>query len=375
MPKVLHLFKTYFPDTQGGLEEAIRQIGKHSVKNGYEAKVVYVSKNPQKLVQEGIETESFKYSFGRASCPFSFSLIRNFRRLIKDCDIIHIYYPYPLTELLTLFSFTKKPIVLTYICKVCRPRWFNFVYYPFHVALLRKAKVIVPININLTKSIAILGKFKEKVFPVNLWIDEERAQRPRSVSEEYKIIVQESPNYALFVGVLRWYKGLDFLLDASKKVEGKVLVVGKGPMMSHLKERLEKESIKNVVLLGYVPDDDMFYLMQNCRFFILPSISPAEAFGQVLLEASYNFKPMITTELGTGTSFVNCDGETGFVVKPNDVDALADAMKKLFADDRLCQEYGHNANKRLYKYFSEEVEGEKYIRLYDQVLRGEEPRV
>lgn len=368
MPKVLHLFKTYFPDTQGGLEEAIRQIGKHSVKNGYEAKVVYVSKNPQKLVQEGIETESFKYSFGRASSPFSFSLIKNFKRLIDDCDIIHVYYPYPLTELLVLFSHTKKPIVLTYIGKVCNPKWFNTVYYPFHMALLRRAKVIVPININLTKSIPVLQKFKDKVQPINLWIDEERAGRPRTISDKYKNIVKDNPQYALFVGVLRWYKGLDFLLDASKNVKGKILVVGKGPLMQHIKERIENEGINNVEMLGFVPDDDMFYLMQNCRFFILPSISPAEAFGQVLLEASYNSKPMISTELGTGTSFVNFDKETGIVVKPNDVDALSSAMNTLFSDDALCQKYGQNAKKRLYEHFSEEIEGEKYIRIYESVL-------
>jgi rhamnosyl/mannosyltransferase len=366
--KVLHLFKTYFPDTQGGLEEAIRQIAKHSVKNGYEAKVVYVSKNPQKLIQEGIETESFKYSFGPASSPFSFSLVRNVRRLIDDCDIIHLYYPYPVVELAVLRTFTKKPIVLTYIGKVCNPKWFNMVYYPFHIALLKKAKVIVPINVNLTKSITVLHKFKEKVQPINLWIDEERANKERTISEKFKDFVKSNPDYALFVGVLRWYKGLDFLLNASKNVKGKILVVGKGPLMDHLKERIKNEKINNVTLLGFVPDDEMFYLMQNCRFFVLPSISPAEAFGQVLLEASYNSKPMISTELGTGTSFVNYDKETGFVVQPNDVEGLSIAMNTLFTNDELCVEYGKNAKKRLYKYFSEEVEGDKYIRIYEDVL-------
>jgi hypothetical protein len=46
MTKISHFFKTYCSDTQGGLEEAIRQIGKYSVKNGYNVNVVSVANNP-----------------------------------------------------------------------------------------------------------------------------------------------------------------------------------------------------------------------------------------------------------------------------------------------------------------------------------------
>ena len=49
--------------------------------------------------------------------------------------------------------------------------------------------------------------------------------------------------------------------------------------------------------------------------FVLPSIFKSEAFGIVLLEAMANGIPLISTELGTGTSYVNSDGETGYVVK------------------------------------------------------------
>ena len=42
MPKITHIFKTYFPETNGGLEEAIRQYGSHAAKNGFKVEVVSV---------------------------------------------------------------------------------------------------------------------------------------------------------------------------------------------------------------------------------------------------------------------------------------------------------------------------------------------
>lgn len=54
MPIITHVFKTYFPDTHGGLEEAIRQIGKYSISKGFEVRVVSVSKVPRENELEGI---------------------------------------------------------------------------------------------------------------------------------------------------------------------------------------------------------------------------------------------------------------------------------------------------------------------------------
>jgi rhamnosyl/mannosyltransferase len=73
---------------------------------------------------------------------------------------------------------------------------------------------------------------------------------------------------------------------------------------------------------------------------VLPSILRSEAFGTVLVEGMAAGRAVISTELGTGTSFVNIDGVTGFVVRPRDPAALASALECLITDAALRTRMG-----------------------------------
>ncbi len=369
MKVITHFFKTYFPDNQGGLEEAIRQIGKYSIRNGFKVRVVYVSENPQHITLDGIECISYKKSWGVSTMPVSNDLRKDFKRLIDETDIIQLHYPYPYTELLALFCKTRKPIIITFHGEIVNRDWLLKLYGPFQKRIFRKASVVVPTSENLTKTTPILQLFEEKCKAINLWIDTNRFERLGDVSEEFKAEVHTFGDYALFVGVLRWYKGLDYLLDAAKKVKGNIIVVGKGPEMKHLTNRIRNEKIDNIRLLGYKPDEEVAYLFKKCSFFVLPSQTRGECFGQVLLEASYYHKPMISTELGTGTSIANKHEYTGFVVPNRNSEALADRMNQLFNDKELRKKMGDNAYEYYSSHFTEEIQGEKYISLYKSLLK------
>lgn len=368
MPRVTHLFKTYFPNTQGGLEEAIRQIGKFSVKSGLEVKVVSVSKNPFDGKQDGINCKSYYHSFGSNSLPISIDLIKNYNKIIKETDILHLHFPWPPGELLTLVNNVTKPIVITFHCDIHNRRLIRTIYTPFIKRLFQKASIIVPTSENLMNSTSVLSNFKDKCHPINLWLDEERFINLREPNTNFQENVKELGDFCLFIGVLRWYKGLDFLLDAAKKITGNIVIVGKGPLFFKLKKRIEIEKLSNVFLLGFQPDENVKLLIQKSRFIILPSISPAEAFGQVLLEASYFKKPMVTTELGTGTSFVNFHQETGFVIEPYNITLLYRLCNELFRDDNLVSTFGQNAFKRYKENFTQESAGPKYIDIYKTIL-------
>lgn len=368
MKVITHFFKTYFPDNQGGLEEAIRQIGKYSIKKGFKVRVVYVSNNPQHITLDGIECISYKKSWGISTMPISNDLRRDFKKLVSETDIIQLHYPYPFTELLALFCETKKPIVITFHGEIVNRDWLLKLYGPFQRRIFKKANVVVPTSDNLTETTPILQLNKEKCKEINLWLDTNRFERLGDVSDKFKAEVATYGDFALFVGVLRWYKGLDYLLDAAKNVKGNIIVVGKGPEMEHLKSRLKKEGIHNVWLLGYKSDEEVAYLFKKCAFFVLPSQTRGECFGQVLLEASYYHKSMISTELGTGTSIANKHEYTGFVVPNRDSDALKDRMNQLFSDKELRDKMGANAFEYYSSHFTEEIQGEKYINIYNSLL-------
>jgi rhamnosyl/mannosyltransferase len=99
--------------------------------------------------------------------------------------------------------------------------------------------------------------------------------------------------------------------------------------------------------------------------FILPAHLRAEAFGIAQAEALASGLPCISTELGTGTSFVNQHGQTGIVVPPNDPAALARAMNLLAASPELRHFYGANARKRITAHFTIE----QMIDAVEQVYR------
>lgn len=135
----------------------------------------------------------------------------------------------------------------------------------------------------------------------------------------------------LFVGRLRYYKGLHILIEALRQVEGVELwIAGHGPERARLERQVASARLnQRVRFLGDVADDDLPALYRQADIFVLPSHLRAEAFGIVLVEALASGVPCISTALGTGTDFVNVHQETGLVVPPGDAAALAEAIRCL----------------------------------------------
>jgi O-antigen biosynthesis alpha-1,3-mannosyltransferase len=102
---------------------------------------------------------------------------------------------------------------------------------------------------------------------------------------------------------------------------------------------------------------------------VLPSITAAEAFGQILLEALYFQKPLVSTRLGTGTSVVNRHGYTGLVVDPGCSRSLALAMNTLFSDNSLAMQFSQNARHHYITHFTPQTQGDKYLTLYQSLLQ------
>ena len=90
----------------------------------------------------------------------------------------------------------------------------------------------------------------------------------------------------------------------------------------------------------------------------------------VLVEAAMFSLPLISCEIGTGTSYVNAHEETGFVVKPESATALAQAMNTLLTDDALATRMGLAARTRYEKLFSGAALGRAYAELFREVMAG-----
>ena len=79
-------------------------------------------------------------------------------------------------------------------------------------------------------------------------------------------------------------------------------------------------------------------------------------------------KPLISCEIGTGTSFINKNNETGLVINPNDSDAINSSMKYLWENESKSKIFGENSRKRFEKFFTAKKMSESYVKLYKSII-------
>jgi glycosyltransferase involved in cell wall biosynthesis len=123
-----------------------------------------------------------------------------------------------------------------------------------------------------------------------------------------------------------------------------------------------------VAWLGEVPDTDLPALYHLSQLFVLPATHTSEAFGLVQVEAMASGIPTICTELGTGTSWVTVDGQTGYVVPPNDPRALVEVIGPLLVDPIRRQRLGAAARQRAQSEFAVQRLIERVEALYQTLI-------
>ena len=369
MPKVTHIFKTYFPETSGGLEEAIRQIGSYAVDKGFDVEVVAVGKrNCCFRSPDGIVARFFKCDIDFLASPFSFSFAREFKRICHDTDILHFHFPWPTAEMLALGCRVNRPMLTTFHCDIFKARLLKPLYLPIIRQYLKRVDTICVTSRHVADSTGYLAGFKDKIKEVPLCLNEKRFSGLNGPDSHVHSLVENCRPYALFTGVLRWYKGLDVLLAAAEKIPHHIIIVGKGPLYGRIRNLVNKKNLRHVHLIGFQPDRNLKYLIKNSRLMVLPSTTAAEAFGQVLLEGLYFSRPLVSTRLGTGTSIVNRHNHTGLEVRPGCPDELANAVNRIMDDDRLHKKFSSNAFPHYAAHFTAEVQGDKYCRIYNNLL-------
>jgi rhamnosyl/mannosyltransferase len=145
-------------------------------------------------------------------------------------------------------------------------------------------------------------------------------------------------------------------------------------MDTMLRRKVQSEAVHNLKFVGYLPDEDKVALLSLCSAVVLPSHLRTEAFGVSLVEGAMFAKPLISCEIGTGTSYVNIGGETGVVVPPEDALALRNAMHQLASNPQRARALGHNARARYESLFTAQRMADQYAELYKAVLSGDRTR-
>jgi len=144
------------------------------------------------------------------------------------------------------------------------------------------------------------------------------------------------------------YKGVDVLLRALKDSGARAVIAGDGPRRAAWEGLARTLGLNGrVTFTGEIPDRELRRLMHACTALVLPSITQAEAFGYVQLEAMASGKPVISTDVPSGVSWVNQHERTGLIVPAGDANALRSSIQRLMQDDALRLRLGRQARARV----------------------------
>lgn len=371
---ILHVYRTYFPDTQGGLEETVRQICSNTIPYGARHRIFTLSRNPDPAILQLPEAEVYRFplTFEIASCGFSVTGVYGFKKLVAWADLVHYHFPWPYGDLLHFLCHVRKPTLVSYQSDIIRQQGLLQLYSPLQNLFLSSVTKVVTTSPNYLQSSPVLAKLDKEIEIIPNGLDEKGYV---AVSDEKREKVRErfGADYFLFIGVLRYYKGLNYLLDAARGAAFTVLIAGSGPMEQELKDQTLRLGLQNVQFLGYVEDDEKIALIHEARAIVFPSCERSEAFGITLLEGAMFAKPLITADIGTGTTYINKDGETGLVVAPKDHVSLGAAMETLYSDKSLAMRLGEGARKRFESLFTGQEMGRRYAEVYRDLLHQVEP--
>lgn len=367
--RVLHFYRTSFPDTMGGIEQVIHQIALGSSKLGVQTDVLSLSadNHAQVTQMDGYQIHRAKLDVQIASTGFSVSAFGKYTELARRADIIHFQFPWPFMDLVHFATRVKKPTVVSYQSDIVRQKTLLKFYKPVMHRFLASVDGIVASSPNYLATSEVLQRHRDKVTVIPNGL--ERSSYPPA-SEMLLDYWRErlGPKFFLFVGVIRYYKGLHVLLEAARDTNFPIVIVGAGPVEQELKAQAEQLGLSNVHFLGLLPDDDKIALLTLSYALVFPSHLRSEAFGVSLVEGAMYGKPLISCEIGTGTTYINIDGETGLSVPPSNPAALRHAMQTLWNNEEMAAAMGQRAERRYQDLFTAEHMVSSYVDLYGELI-------
>ena len=354
----------------GGVEQVINQIARGANKLGVNTDVLSLTPKqvPRTVEIDGYLAHRARLNFQIASTGFSISAFLRFAQLAKQADVIHYHFPWPFMDVVHFATQTKKPTLVTYHSDIIRQKHLLKLYRPLMSKFLLSMDRIVATSPNYLATSAVLAKFSHKVSVIPIGLDKNTYPQPaadRLNTWSHKL----GSKFFLFVGMLRYYKGLHILMEAAQGLDYPIVIVGSGPIEQALKAQAASLGLRNIHFLGQVSDADKVALLTLCYAVVFPSHLRSEAFGISLLEGAMYGKPMISSEIGTGTTFINIADQTGLVVPPSDPIALRQAMRYLWENPARAAAMGEQAEARYWKYFTADQMVAEYVKLY-QSLAG-----
>ncbi len=353
----------YFYPKVGGLENyALTLAEELHGKFNWEISVVTSNHSSNLFLVEnykGMKIYRLPIQFKISNTPISIFWIYSLFKIIKTekPDIINGHTPVPFIADLACYisKLLNIPFVLTYQNDMEKDNdrniLINLYYFLFGQKTFKFSQRIIVTTEYFSKSQTRLTDFKGKISIIPPGIES-----PNHVSDS----AGSNNNNVLFIAQLdktHRHKGLDVLINAFKKVvnvvpKAHLSVVGSGDDIERYIKLTKLNNLqKKITFLGKISDRKLKGVYKKSTLVVLPSTSNSEGFGMVLVEAASYKKPTIGSNIG-GIPFVIEDNKSGFLVKVNDVDDLANKILLILQKPTRAKKMGSHGYKLFMKKYT-----------------------
>lgn len=182
--------------------------------------------------------------------------------------------------------------------------------------------------------------------------------------------VEESDSMISFLGTLHPKLDLDKIINLAKSLENSMIyIIGDGPARSELEQKIKGYNIKNIILMGRLPDKEVFNILAKSQVMILPE------YYSLHTEVSCPVKLFDYAALGKAIVADNVaemcrifkENDAALVSDPENKEEFIGNVKRLLEDEGLRRRLGENA-RRLVKNFTWEKQGEKLVNMYREFI-------
>ena len=348
--RILQAYKVYPPDVHGGISEVMTQIaGLRAYADEVRILVARDRGFSKRYVHEQTPVEAVASLGQIMSMPIAPAFPFALKRAARDCDVLALHTPFPLNDLGLLLGVPDDvAVVLHWHSEITGAR----ARLPFIESMLRntvrRSDRIIVTDRTMIEASPVLSKLADKceVVPYGLDVAFWSVIGKDEETEILRIKAQH-PRLVISIGRLVPYKGYPVLLEAMQHVDGELMIIGEGSDGARLKQYAERLGLANRVhFKGYLPREEIRRCLHSSRLFVLASISKAEAFGLVQIEAMAAGLPVVNTNLKTAVPLIARHEMEALTVEPGNARALANAINQLLDDPDLSARLGRNGNLR-----------------------------
>ncbi|WP_159006137.1 glycosyltransferase [Bradyrhizobium sp. S69] len=372
--RILHAYKIYRPDIEGGIPAVMSSLAQafdeHTAHTVLSARRFGAARS---YTLDGVPVEAVASLGTLFSTPLAPGYIPAFMQLARSADIVIHHAPLPLNDAAILFGLPDDVALVIY--------WHaDIVGYPLlkrlvtpliRMALARADRIVVSGQPMIDHS-EFLKPHAEKcaVLPYGMDLDFWRAMDPHdsAIAEQMR---SERPRHIVALGRLVRYKGYDVLIRAMRGINGCATIVGEGPLLAELRKLATEVGVSNRVRFsGRLTRSEIKLLFHSAHVFAFPSVTEAEAFGIVQIEAMAAGLPIVNTHLATSVPLVARHDKEALTVPPNNSQALALALSRILDDRALAHRLGAAGRERTMNEFDQSVFRARMNVIYEDALRA-----